>query len=52
MLMGHADQIIDLYERHALTWDTERDRSLFERPWLDRFNEVMPCSCTVSHHLT
>jgi 2-polyprenyl-3-methyl-5-hydroxy-6-metoxy-1,4-benzoquinol methylase len=41
MLMGHADQIIDLYERHALTWDTERDRSLFERPWLDRFRELV-----------
>lgn len=42
MIMGHADQIIDLYQQHALAWDTERDRSLFERPWLDRFSELMP----------
>ena len=28
MIMGHADQIIDLYQRHALAWDTERDRKL------------------------
>ena len=40
--MGHADEIIGLYERHALSWDTERDRSLFERPWLNRFSELMP----------
>ena len=35
-----ADRIIGLYERHALSWDTVRDRSLFERPWLDRFSEL------------
>src|SRR5829696_3329856 len=40
--MSHATEIIGLYERHALAWDTERDRSLFERPWLDRFSELMP----------
>jgi SAM-dependent methyltransferase len=40
--MGDADQISELYERHALSWDTERDRSLFERPWLHRFSELMP----------
>jgi len=32
-----AERIIDLYERHAETWDRERWRNLFERPWLDRF---------------
>jgi SAM-dependent methyltransferase len=39
--MGHADEIIGLYERHALSWDTERDRSLFESPWLGRFRELV-----------
>jgi len=42
IVMSHATEIIGLYERHALAWDTERDRSLFERPWLDRFSELMP----------
>jgi SAM-dependent methyltransferase len=32
--------IIDLYERHARTWDCERGRSLMERAWLDRFRGV------------
>ncbi len=32
-----ANTIIDLYERHAQSWDEDRGRSLFERPWLDRF---------------
>jgi SAM-dependent methyltransferase len=35
-----ADRIIDLYERHAHDWDGERGKSLFERPWLDRFRDV------------
>lgn len=38
-----ADQIIGLYERNARAWDDERSRSsLFERPWLQRFLELMP----------
>ena len=32
-----ADRIIDLYNSHALNWDTSRGKSLFERSWLDRF---------------
>jgi predicted TPR repeat methyltransferase len=32
-----ADRIIPLYDRHALAFDKERSRNLFERPWLDRF---------------
>jgi len=34
--MSH-EAIIDLYERHAADFDLDRSRSLFERPWLDRF---------------
>ena len=40
--MSHAEEIIGLYERHAPSWDTERDRSLFERLWLDRFSKLVP----------
>jgi len=35
-----AANIIDLYERHACAWDSDRGRSLFERDWLDRFRAV------------
>jgi len=34
---GAAAGISDLYERNATLWDESRGRSLFERPWLDRF---------------
>jgi SAM-dependent methyltransferase len=37
-----ADRIIDLYQRHAQTWDQQRSRNLFERPWLDRFVASVP----------
>ena len=37
-----AGLIIDLYERHAETWDRERSRNLFERLWLDRFLRLTP----------
>ncbi len=37
-----ANQVIGLYERHALTWDLERRQGpLFERPWLDRFRAAL-----------
>lgn len=32
-----AARIVDLYKRHAMLWDESRGRSLFEKPWLDRF---------------
>lgn len=35
-----ARRIVDLYERHARTFDAERDKSLFERRWLDLFRAV------------
>jgi SAM-dependent methyltransferase len=37
-----ADRIIDFYQRHSATWDKERWRSLFEKPWLDRFLALVP----------
>ena len=36
-----AAAIIDLYERHAPSWDGDRGRALFERGWLDRFREIV-----------
>ena len=32
-----AERIISLYQRYAADWDQQRGRTLFERPWLDRF---------------
>lgn len=37
-----AHQIIDLYQRHAQTWDRIRSRRLVEQSWLDRFRQAMP----------
>jgi SAM-dependent methyltransferase len=36
-----------LYQRHAADWDKERGRSLFEKPWLDRFLALLPPSASV-----
>lgn len=44
---GHAARIIDLYERHARSYDRDRGRSLNERAWLDRFLEGVPDGGTV-----
>jgi SAM-dependent methyltransferase len=41
-LSGPADRIIDLYEAHAADWDRARGKTLFERPWLDRFATGLP----------
>jgi SAM-dependent methyltransferase len=32
-----AERIIGIYQRHAGSFDSERGRYLFEKPWLDRF---------------
>jgi SAM-dependent methyltransferase len=39
--MSEADGIVDLYERHAREWDSDRGRDLFEEPWLARFLSLM-----------
>lgn len=36
-----ADEVIDLYERHAVAWDAMRPQGRMERPWLDRFLATM-----------
>lgn len=30
-----------VYQRHAELWHTQRSRALYEKPWLDRFIEVL-----------
>ncbi len=37
-----SELIIDLYDRHAHVYDTERAKNLFERRWLDRFLDLLP----------
>lgn len=37
-----ADSIAPLYDRHAHSFDRDRSRDLFERPWLDRFAARLP----------
>ena len=42
-----AARITDLYERHALQFDSDRTRELFERPWLDPFLALLPTGGTI-----
>ena len=43
-----ADRIIGLYERHARSYDADRGKTLFERPWLDRFAALIPSGGTTN----
>jgi SAM-dependent methyltransferase len=36
------NNIISIYQIHAVDWDCERVRSLFEKPWLDRMLTLLP----------
>jgi len=42
-----ADDIIDLYERHAGAYDRDRARTLQERRWLDEFLRLAPPGGTI-----
>lgn len=42
-----SERIIQLYERHARSWDRDRGRSLFEKPWLDRFAALLPAGASI-----
>jgi hypothetical protein len=42
-----ADQIVDLYERHAHVWAEARKGPLFEKPWLDRFLALIPAGSQI-----
>jgi SAM-dependent methyltransferase len=37
-----AHAIVALYDTHAAAWDDGRGRTLFERPWLERFGALVP----------
>lgn len=37
-----AETVIDLYSRRARDFDNDRDKRLFERPWLDAFLAHIP----------
>jgi trans-aconitate methyltransferase len=42
-----AERVIGLYQRHALEWDKERNRTLFEKAWLDRFLALVPNKASI-----
>ena len=41
-MASEAERIISLYQRHAIGWDRERGRTLFEKAWLDQFLALLP----------
>lgn len=36
-MASEAERIVDLYQRHAQAWASDRGNELIERAWLDRF---------------
>jgi SAM-dependent methyltransferase len=44
-----SDKIIDLYERHAHEWVSQRSRPrrFFEKAWLDQFCSLLPAEGTI-----
>jgi SAM-dependent methyltransferase len=46
-MASEAEQIIGLYQRQAFDWDRDRGRSLFEKPWLDRFLTLLPPKASI-----
>lgn len=42
-----STQIVNLYERHARTFDRERGKNLFERGWLDRFHAAVGAGASI-----
>jgi SAM-dependent methyltransferase len=45
--MAEDENIIGLYERHALAFDELRGKNLFEKPWIDRFSSLVPAQGNV-----
>jgi trans-aconitate methyltransferase len=46
-MITDAERIIGLYRRHAQAFDRARRKTLFEKPWLDRFRAMLPDRPTV-----
>lgn len=45
--MEDAGRIVGLYQRHAAAFDRLRDKTLFERSWIDRFVQALPARAAV-----
>lgn len=46
-MASEAERVIELYERHAIAWDKDRERDLFEKAWLDRFVGLLPVGASI-----
>lgn len=42
-----AGRVVEIYQRHAVTWSRERGDRLPERAWLDRFLGLLPAQPSV-----
>ena len=40
-MISASEAIVGVYERHAQAFDARRGRTLFEKPWLDRFASLL-----------
>lgn len=45
--ISDAERIVGLYQRHANAWAADRDQTLFEKDWLDRFLALVPVDSDV-----
>lgn len=41
-MVSDADDVIGIYQRHALAWSADRGQCLAESTWLDRFLALLP----------
>src|SRR4051812_13240221 len=46
-MASDAERVIDLYDRHARNWASDRGTLLYEKAWLDRFIELIPSDGSV-----
>ncbi|MBW0013679.1 class I SAM-dependent methyltransferase [Mycobacterium sp.] len=42
-----ADRVIDIYQRHAISWSRDRGERLHEKAWLNRFLALLPDEASV-----
>jgi SAM-dependent methyltransferase len=46
-MRSEAEKIIDLYQRHARAWASQRGNRLIETAWLDRFLALLPPQASI-----
>src|SRR3954451_509799 len=46
-MADESERIIGLYQQYAADWDKERGRNLFEKPWLDRIQALLPQKASI-----